>query len=104
MEGCYFVFVCWERSEGVCSCWGNEPVEKQMKNIRELTDDGDQGLPQDQGETDRGKGTLLRLVLKERKGMGANGRLFTFGEGWWRRTAVLVQGRESIRGCPSKGV
>lgn len=40
-EGCYFVSMCWQRSESVCSCWGNEPAEKQIKNIGELINDGE---------------------------------------------------------------
>lgn len=27
-KACCFVFMCWERSESVCICWENEPIEK----------------------------------------------------------------------------
>lgn len=70
MEGCYFVFVCWERSEGVCSCWGNEPVEKQMKNIRELTDDGVRGCLKIRGRLTVERGDTPSLSTEGKEGYG----------------------------------
>lgn len=72
-EGCYFVSMCWQRSECVCSCWGNKPAEKQIKNIGELINEGESDLRRlGAGIKLRGRLTLerealLRLVLKERK-------------------------------------